>query len=118
MNTTLNFELLYFEGCPSWKRVREDLKAILNKMHLNASVDLVRVETDLEAKDLRFVGSPSIRLNDQDLFPVSHEDYALGCRLYPTPDGMRGWPTLEMLEEAIGASWEKMHEGIDADRSI
>jgi hypothetical protein len=31
---------------------------------------------------------------------------------------MRGWPTLEMLEEAIGASWEKMHEGIDADRSI
>jgi hypothetical protein len=52
------------------------------------------------------VGSPSIRVNGEDLFPVDHENYALGCRVYQTPDGLRGWPTVEMLEEAFAAKLE------------
>jgi hypothetical protein len=27
--------------------------------------------------------------------------YALGCRMYATPEGLRGSPTAEMLEEAL-----------------
>ena len=99
----LKIELLYFESCPSWKMAKESLEAILQDSNIEATVQLVRVETDQEAKDHRFVGSPSFRVNKDDLFPVDHENYALGCRVYQTPDGMRGWPTAKMIEDALTA---------------
>ena len=103
MNKNLDIELLYFEDCPSWKMAQESLEAIIQKHDIEATVQLVLVETDQAAKDHHFVGSPSIRVNGEDLFPVDHENYALGCRVYQTPDGMRGWPTVEMLEDALTA---------------
>lgn len=42
-----------------------------------------------------------IRIDGVDLFPVDHSDYALGCRLYTTPEGMRGWPSSEMIRAAL-----------------
>lgn len=101
MKNNLNIELLYFDDCPSWKIARESLDVIIKKHNIDAKVQLVRVETDQEAKDHLFVGSPSIRVDEIDLFPVDHENYALGCRVYQTSDGMRGWPTLAMIEDAF-----------------
>jgi hypothetical protein len=101
MNEKLKFEILYFEDCPSWKTASEFLEAAIQKFGLDANLDLIRVETDEEAKYQRFVGSPSIRVSGEDLFPVDHEHYALGCRVYQTPDGMRGWPTENMIEAAL-----------------
>lgn len=94
-------ELLYFEGCPSWKNALAELEAVLEDQGLSGSVDLVRVDTDADAKAHRFVGSPTIRINGENLFPVDHANYALGCRVYTTPDGMRGWPTESMIREAL-----------------
>ena len=99
----LKIELLYFEDCPSWKMAQESLEAIIQKHNIETTVQLVRVETDQEAIDHRFVGSPSIRVNGDDLFPVDHKSYALDCRVYQTPDGMRGWPTAKMIEDALTA---------------
>lgn len=106
MNKNLDIELLYFDGCPSWKMAQEFLEGIIQKHNIETRVQLIRVETDQEARDHHFVGSPSIRVNGEDLFPVDHENYALGCRVYQTPDGLRGWPTVEMLEEAFAAKLE------------
>ncbi len=103
MSDVPTIELLYFEGCPSWEVAQELLETVLNEQNLQAGVQLVRVETDDEAKQQRFVGSPSIRINGEDLFPVDHEDYALGCRVYQTPDGMRGVPTATMIADALAA---------------
>ncbi len=107
MSDIPTIELLYFEGCPSWVVAQELLETVLNEQNLQAGVQLVRVETDDEAKQQRFVGSPSIRINGEDLFPVDHEDYALGCRVYQTPDGMRGVPTVEMLEGALAKKLQR-----------
>ncbi len=103
MNKNLHIEMFYFEDCPSWKMAQESLEGILQKHNIEAKVQLIRVETDQEARDHHFVGSPSIRVNGEDLFPVNHEHYALGCRVYQTPDGMRGWPTTEMIEDTLTA---------------
>ena len=47
-------------------------------------------------------GSPTIRVDGEDLFPVPERaGYALGCRMYATPEGLRGSPTTEMLREAL-----------------
>ena len=106
MKNNLSIELYYFDDCPSWKMTQESLEVILQKHNIETRVQLVRVETDQEARDHHFVGSPSIRINGEDLFPVDHENYALGCRVYQTPDGLRGWPTVEMLEDAFTTKLE------------
>ena len=100
-NTTSKIELLYFEDCPSWKNALEILYATLDKIGLSADVSVIQVETHEAAVEHQFVGSPTIRVNSEDLFPTSQDQYALGCRVYQTPDGFRGWPTASMLEENL-----------------
>ncbi len=59
-------------------------------------------------------GSPTIRLDGQDLFPApERDDWRLGCRVYATPEGLRGSPTAEMIEKALA-----MKEGYDANRDL
>ena len=61
------------------------------------------VAEDEEARRLRFPGSPTFRVDERDLFPASErEDWRLGCRVYATPEGLKGSPTAEMLREALG----------------
>jgi MerR family copper efflux transcriptional regulator len=38
-----------------------------------------------------------IRVNGVDPFPTGQTNYALGCRVYQTPEGYKGWPTEEMV---------------------
>jgi hypothetical protein len=98
----LKVELLYFDGCPSWQAARATLHRVLDEMgYQDVSVELVQVETDEEAKKHRFVGSPTIRVNGRDLFPIDGENYALGCRVYHTSEGLRGVPPAEALWDAI-----------------
>ena len=47
------------------------------------------MNTDEEADWLRFPGSPTIRVDGEDLFPApGREDCWLGCRVYATPEGL------------------------------
>ncbi len=79
-----------------------------------AEITLVAVNTDEEAQKLRFPGSPTIRVDGEDLFPApDRAEYALSCRMYATPEGLRRSPTAEMLEEALTAK-----EGAGADRHL
>ncbi len=98
----MKVEILYFDGCPSYGTAEKILKGVLADEGIEAEVVLVAVNTDEEAQEFRFPGSPTIRVDDQDLFPVpGRAEYALGCRMYSTPEGLRGSPTAEMLKEAL-----------------
>lgn len=97
----MEIELLYFEDCPSWKTMLENVKSILAEEGLNQAVDLLKVESNEEAELRKFTGSPTLRINGNDLFPPGHKQYALGCRLYQTPDGLRNLPTVEMLRDRV-----------------
>src|SRR5215204_7711531 len=73
-----------------------------SKEGMEAEVDMVAVNNYEAAQRLRVPGSPTIRVDGQDLFPVPQRaSYALGCRTYATPEGLRGSPTAEMLREAL-----------------
>lgn len=104
----MDIEILYFKGCPSWQTAREHLRQALDRLGLDAEIGLVCIETPEEAVEARFVGSPTIRMGGRDLFPVDQEDYALGCRVYATPNGLRGWPTVEMIEKALRREVERL----------
>lgn len=60
-------------------------------------VSLINIETNEEADYSKFPGSPTIRVNEKALFPTNQSDYALGCRVYQTPQEFKGSPTKEML---------------------
>ena len=96
----MRVEVLYFDGCPTYLEAEKTLREVLYQE--DAEVELVAVNTDQEARKLRFAGSPTIRVDGEDLFPVPERgEYALGCRTYATPEGLKGSPTVKMLKEAL-----------------
>jgi hypothetical protein len=98
----MKIELLYFDGCPTYRSAQEALKQALSEEGIDARIQLLAVNTDEEAQRMQFPGSPTIRVNGRDLFPAPEpQDDGLGCRMYTTPEGLRGTPTKEMLREAL-----------------
>ena len=95
-------EVLYFDACPAYETAETTLREVLADEGIEAEVMLVTVNTDEEARKLRFPGSPTIRVDERDLFPApAREDWRLSCRVYATPEGLKGSPTAEMLREAL-----------------
>ncbi len=99
----MKVEVLYFDGCPTYRAAARTLRTVLAEAGVEACIELVAVNTDEGARRLRFPGSPTIRVDGRDLFPApEREDWRLGCRVYMTPRGLRGYPTADMLREALG----------------
>ena len=99
----MKIDLLYFDGCPSWEGGMQNLMAALEAEGLEAEIDLVNVRDETQAARLKFLGSPSFQLDGVDWWPEERADYQLSCRVYSTPQGMRGAPTIEMLREKLRA---------------
>jgi hypothetical protein len=97
----MQIDLLYFDDCPSWEGALENLKAALVAAGLEAEIRLVKVKNNDEATHLKFLGSPSFRVNGLDLWPEERKRYNMSCRVYTTPLGMKGTPTVDMLREKL-----------------
>jgi hypothetical protein len=93
----MNIDLLYFEGCPSWQNALANLQKVSKVEGLDITINPVEVKSDREAKDLRFLGSPSFQINGKDFWPEDRISYSMNCRIYRTPKGLKGWPTSDML---------------------
>lgn len=97
----MKIELLYFDGCPSWKAGLKNLQAAISEENLSASIEMVHVADDDDAARLKFLGSPHFRVDGHDLWYEERENYSLSCRVYPTPEGIKGFPTVAMLREQL-----------------
>jgi ABC-2 type transport system permease protein len=107
----MRIELLYFDGCPTYRNAEVDLRRVLAEGGVEAEVELVKVNSDEEARRLEFPGSPTVRVDGRDPFPVPHRgEGGLVCRVYATPEGMKGTPTAAMIREALGSSNEEPPE--------
>jgi hypothetical protein len=101
-SVTMQVEVLYFDGCPTYRAAEKILGGVLAQEDAEADVELVAVNTDEQAHRLRFPGSPTIRVDGEDLFPVADRaGYALSCRMYATPEGLRGWPTAKLVRASL-----------------
>ncbi len=100
----MRIELLWFDGCPSYQRARDILEQVLREENIAARIEMIQVSDDADARAKKFLGSPTIRLNGVDPFAEpGQENYAMQCRVYRTPDGLKGVPTKEMLRAAVKA---------------
>ena len=101
----MHIELLYFDGCPNWHVAHQRLdEALTSTGEHDIDVTLRTVKTDEEAQALWFPGSPTIRIDGRDPFPAAAQTYGLTCRVYSTPDGLAGSPTVDQLVQALAAA--------------
>ena len=97
----MKIELRYFEGCLSWQAGLDNFRSTLRAEGLDVPVELVEVLNDDDATRKKFLGSPSFRVNGVELWDYKRDTYSWSCRVYATPNGMKGSPTVSMLREAI-----------------
>jgi len=96
----MDITLLYFDDCPNWKIADERL-AVMTAERADLTVTRHLVDTLEEAKRVGFHGSPSILVDGVDVFAEPDAGVGLSCRVYRTPDGPAGAPTVEQLRAAL-----------------
>lgn len=99
----MEITLQYFEGCPNWKVADERLRLIAAERP-GTTVTRHRVDTMDEAQRVGFHGSPSILIDGVDVFAEPDAGVGLACRVYATPDGPAGAPTLDQLRAAVSGA--------------
>lgn len=88
--------LRYFDGCPNWQIAKARLDEALERLEAKRSVYLELVHTPEEAESLDFRGSPTILIDGRDPF-VATGSAGLSCRIYRTPSGLEGAPSVDQL---------------------
>ena len=90
----MRIELLYFDGCPSYRRLLPRLEKLLRDAGVRERVELRRVESERQAAEQRFLGSPTVRVDDADVEPGADArgDFGMKCRLYRGPSGQSPIP--------------------------
>jgi hypothetical protein len=84
----MTVELLWWEGCPSHPKALADLERVLREEGIATEVKRVEIEDDEQARRERFPGSPTIRIDGEDIVPPGDgEPYSLTCRVYRLRDG-------------------------------
>jgi hypothetical protein len=100
----MKIELLYFDGCPSYAELLPKLRELLAGEGIEEEVELRRVETPDEAERERFLGSPTVRIDGEDVDPSAEKrnDFGLECRLYRTEEGLVRMPPEAWIRAALG----------------
>ena len=80
----MKIDILYFEGCPNAPAAFDDVREMVRELGLDAEVREIEVKTDEEAVRLRFLGSPTVRVDGVDIEPAARgrSDFSFTCRLY------------------------------------
>jgi hypothetical protein len=98
----MRVSFLYYEECPSHDLALERLREVMAEEGISSEVKVFKVETEDQARELRFVGSPTIRVDGQDIDPPSDFRYVLTCRAYRLEDDrISPLPSKDMIRRAL-----------------
>lgn len=101
-NGCMRIELLHIDQCPNTVRALERLESALAVLgRSDIAVRLRQLSTASDIPDTGFAGSPTITVDGSDIFPTGAPADDLACRLYATPDGFAGLPTLNQIVQAL-----------------
>lgn len=80
----MRIELLYFDGCPSYQELLPELRRLLVDEGVVEEIELLQIESIEGAERERFLGSPTVRIDGEDVDPgaAGRADFGLKCRLY------------------------------------
>jgi hypothetical protein len=100
----MDLEVLHIDDCPNWEQAADRLQEALNSTgHGDESIGFRLLRSSEDAVGTAFTGSPTITLDGIDLIPSQGATSDLACRIYVTPSGSAGLPTVDQLVEGIQA---------------
>lgn len=96
-------EILYFAGCPNHEPVRALVETVAAELRLEPEIESVQVSDTDAAARLRFLGSPTVRVNGVDIEPGAdkRDDFVFSCRIYRSERGFSGQPDERWLRDAL-----------------
>jgi hypothetical protein len=102
----MKVEFLWFDECPNHEAARGLLLSVVQDLNVQTAVEDIDASDPGDAERLRFPGSPTIRVNGQDIEPDFEDpgDYSPRCRIYFTSAGMAGVPERAWIEQALIAA--------------
>jgi hypothetical protein len=100
--TCVQVTVWYFADCPNWRVAGQRLRQALDELgRADVPISFTPVETDAEAAELGFAGSPTFTVDGDDLFGTGAPAGMPACRIYPTPAGLAGVPEVSDLVAAL-----------------
>ena len=103
---SMKVELFYIADCPNYETARQFLTEALRGLGLSGKVSEIEVRDCEQAEALMFPGSPTIRVDGKDveLTLLEQDHYGLSCRIYLVDQQRQGFPSREMIRDAIRSS--------------
>ncbi len=97
----MKVEVLYVAECPSHPAAVKLVRDVLAAEGITATIHEVLVSDEQAAGKLKFLGSPTIRINGRDVMgDEKTERFALSCRLYSGSTQV-GLPPAELVHRAV-----------------
>jgi hypothetical protein len=100
---SVDVAVLYFAECPNWQTALERVWAASARTGVQVQISTREVKSPEEAELLGFTGSPTILLDGADPFTQPGAVPALACRVYATPAGLTGSPSVDQLTDALAS---------------
>ena len=91
-------EVLFVPGCPNHEPTLKRIREALHSESIHASIREIAVTDENIARALSFPGSPTIRINGEDIEPTQTTTFGLACHLYASQSGI---PSEETLRSAV-----------------
>jgi glutaredoxin len=99
----MHVEILTSQGCPHTEATRDLVHEAVRLEAVEAVIDDIEVNSAEVAQQMRFLGSPSVRIDGEDVEHAANERSAYGvmCRTYRDASGAPGVPPIELIRNAI-----------------
>lgn len=94
----------HFNDCPNWLTTVERVAHAIEQTETDFVFNLQLINTPEAAEEHSFRGSPTLLIDGIDPFADPDAPIGLACRVYQTPDGLAGSPTVEQITSAITGS--------------
>lgn len=99
----MKIEILYFAGCPNHAPAVDRVREVLRQEEVIAELVEIEITESDTAREIGFLGSPSVRVNGQDVEPSARaeNDFGLTCRIYIDEAQRAGLPSTELIRAAV-----------------
>lgn len=96
-------QILHVPGCHNLDLARRRVQEAINRLGVDIDVLERVVDTETLAADAGMAGSPTILVDGRDVVDPGETGMSLSCRLYRTPTGHEGAPSVDAIVSALSS---------------